>query len=65
MTKKLNPYPRPQRGSGFYDFLKEDGIFEEVQVHAIKQVLVEQFDDAMHKSNLTKLATAQPLELDK
>jgi antitoxin HicB len=55
MAKNTNTY----RGSSFDDFLKEDGIFEEVQARALKRVLAEQFDDAMQHSKLTKVAMAQ------
>lgn len=46
------------RGSSFDSFLKEDGIFEEVQARAIKRALAEQLDDAMHNNKLTKVAMA-------
>jgi antitoxin HicB len=50
---------QPHRGSSFDDFLKEDGIFEEVQARALKRVLTEQFDDAMQAGKLSKVAMAQ------
>jgi hypothetical protein len=46
-------------GSSFDDFLKEDGIFEEVQARALKRALSEQLDDAMQTSKLTKVVMAQ------
>lgn len=46
------------RGSSFDDFLKEEGIFEEVQAKALKRALAEQFDDAMIASKLTKATLA-------
>jgi antitoxin HicB len=57
MTKILPA--QPHRGSSFDDFLKEDGIFEEVQARALKRALAEQFDDAMQAGKLTKVAMAQ------
>lgn len=39
--------PNPHAGSSFDDFLKEDGIYEEVQARALKRTLAEQLDDAM------------------
>jgi antitoxin HicB len=52
---KLNP----RAGSNFDDFLKEDGIYEEVQARALKRALAEQLDDAMHSGKLTKVSMAQ------
>jgi hypothetical protein len=49
----------PHTGSSFDDFLKEDGIYEEVQARALKRALAEQLDDAMQSSKLTKVSMAQ------
>ena len=49
----------PRSGSSFDDFLKEDGIFEEVQARALKRALSEQLDDAMQSSKLSKVTMAQ------
>ena len=49
----------PHAGSSFDDFLKEDGIFEEVQARALKRALAEQLDDAMHNIKLNKASMAQ------
>ena len=46
-------------GSSFDDFLKEDGIFEEVQARALKRALAEQLDDAMQSGKLSKVNMAQ------
>jgi len=54
-TTKVNPHA----GSSFDDFLKEDGIYEEVQARAIKRALAEQLDDAMQSSKLSKVSMAQ------
>ena len=45
-------------GSDFDDFLKEEGIFEEVEARALKRVLAMQVQDLMAKRNLTKSAMA-------
>lgn len=50
------------RGSSFDDFLKEDGIFEEVQAKALKRALSEQLDDAMQAINLSKVGMAKRME---
>ena len=49
----------PHAGSSFDEFLKEDGIFEEVQARALKRALAEQLDDAMQSVKLSKVAMAQ------
>ena len=54
-TTKVNPHA----GSSFDEFLKEDGIYEEVQAHALKRALAEQLDDAMQSSKLSKVNMAQ------
>ena len=50
---KVNPHT----GSSFDDFLKEDGIYEQVQARALKRALAEQLDDAMQSSKLSKVST--------
>ena len=52
---KVNPHT----GSSFDDFLKEDGIYEEVQARALKRALAEQLDDAMQSGKLSKVNMAQ------
>jgi predicted XRE-type DNA-binding protein len=49
----------PHTGSSFDDFLKEDGIYEQVQARALKRALAEQLDDAMQSSKLSKVSMAQ------
>jgi antitoxin HicB len=49
----------PHTGSSFDDFLKEDGIYEEVQARALKRALAEALDDAMQSGKLTKVAMAE------
>jgi len=50
------------RGGNFDDFLKEEGIFEEVQAKALKRALAEQLDDAMQAINLSKVDMAKRME---
>eukprot|EP01032_Pedospumella_encystans_P010576 gene10576-12351_t len=52
---KVNPHT----GSSFDDFLKEDGIYEEVQARALKRALAEQLNDAMQNGKLSKVNMAQ------
>ena len=46
-------------GSSLDDFLKEEGIYEEVQERAIKKVIVYQILEAMKKQALTKVEMAR------
>ena len=55
--KKPNPYS----GSNFDDFLKEEGIFEEVQAKALKRGIAEQIEDSMQSAKLTKMAMADKM----
>lgn len=54
-TKKKNPH----QGSSFDDFLKEEGIYEEVTACAMKRVLAWQIAQAMKKKRVTKSAMAK------
>ncbi|HTQ15730.1 MAG TPA: hypothetical protein VMH86_17825 [Rhizomicrobium sp.] len=49
----------PHLGSSFDDFLKEEGIFEEVTAAAMKRVLAWQIAQAMKKQRLTKSVLAK------
>ena len=46
-------------GSSFDDFLREDGIYEQVTAAAIKRVLVRQIAQQMTEQRLTKAAMAK------
>jgi antitoxin HicB len=56
---KARKTKNPHIGSSFDDFLKEDGIFEDVQTTAIKRVLASQLERAMKSRKLTKLEMAR------
>ncbi len=45
-------------GSSLDDFLQEEGIYEETQALAIKEVVVWQLTEAMEKQSLTKTRLA-------
>ncbi len=49
-------------GSSFDDFLKEDGIYEEVTARAIKRVIARQLDALMTKEGLTKTELAKRMQ---
>jgi len=45
---------KKQMGSSVDDFLKEEGIFEEAQAQAIKEVVAWQLAEAMKKKKISK-----------
>lgn len=49
-------------GSSLDDFLKEEGIYEETQAMAIKEVVVWQLTEAMEKQSLSKSRLATLLK---
>ena len=49
----------PHLGSSFDDFLKEEGILEEVEVTAVKRVLAMELADYMSEQNITKVEMAR------
>jgi antitoxin HicB len=58
MTKKK----KGRVGSSFDDFLKEEGIYEEVTARAIKRVIARQLDALMEDQGLTKSALAKRMK---
>jgi len=52
----------PHRGSRFNDFLKEEGIYEEVTLSATKRVLIRQIEREMKKQNLTKVTLSKRMK---
>jgi antitoxin HicB len=49
-------------GSSFDEFLKEEGIYEEVTARAIKRVIVRQLDELMRSEHLTKSELARRMD---
>lgn len=49
-------------GSSFDDFLKEEGIYEEVTARAIKRVIARQLQGLMEKQGLTKSELAKRMQ---
>jgi len=49
-------------GSSFDDFLKEEGLYEEVTASAIKRVLARQLDALMEEQGLTKSELARRMK---
>ena len=50
---------RVNKGSSFDDWLKEEGIYEEVSAAAIKRVLARQIAHAMEERRLSKAEVAR------
>jgi antitoxin HicB len=53
MTKKQK-HRKNHLGSSIDDFLKKEGIFEESQAQAIKEVVAWQLDEAMKERKISK-----------
>jgi DNA-binding Xre family transcriptional regulator len=53
---------RGRVGSSFDDFLKKEGVYEEVTARAIKRVLARQLDTVMQDRGLTKTALAKRMK---
>jgi antitoxin HicB len=49
-------------GASFDDFLKQDGIYEEVTARAIKRVITRQLDALMQDQGLTKSSLARRMK---
>jgi antitoxin HicB len=49
-------------GSSIDDFLKEEGIFEEAQAQAVKEVVAWQLAEAMKKKKISKNKLAKLLK---
>jgi len=49
----------PHFGSNFDDFLKDEGVFEEVQAKALKRALSEQIEESMQAANISKVKMAE------
>ena len=53
---------RNHMGTSIDDFMKEEGIFEEAQVQAVKEVVAWQLAEAMKKRKISKNKMAQLLK---
>jgi len=53
---------KKQMGSSIDDFLKQEGIFEEAQAQAIKEVVAWQLAEAMKKQKISKNKMAMLLK---
>ena len=58
MKKTDSKKKKSSIGSSFDDFLKEDGIYEEVTARAIKRVLVRQLGELMKREEISKTELA-------
>ena len=53
---------KKHHGSSLDDFLKDEGVFEEAQALAVKEVVVWQLTEAMQQRSLTKTQLATLLK---
>lgn len=53
---------KKHHGSSLDDFLKDEGVFEETQALAVKEVVVWQLTEAMQQRSLTKTQLATLLK---
>ncbi|MFN0167494.1 MAG: Fis family transcriptional regulator [Bryobacteraceae bacterium] len=58
----MEPKKKGKIGSSFDSFLAEQGILQECQEQAIKQILADQIKAAMEKDRLTKAAMAARMQ---
>lgn len=56
MSETVNP---AHAGSSFADFMKEQGLYEEVHAQAVKSVIAWQIAEEMKKQGLTKVMMAK------
>jgi len=49
-------------GSSFEDFLKEEGIFEEITTQAVKRVLAWQISEIMKAKGISKIEMAKRMQ---
>ena len=61
MSKKRKT-GKKHMGSSIDDFLKQEGIFEEAQSQAVKEVVAWQLDEAMKKRKISKNKMASLLK---
>lgn len=56
MNERVSP---AHAGSSFDDFLKEEGLYEDVRAQAVKSVIAWQIAEEMKRQGLTKVAMAR------
>ncbi len=61
LASARRPNLQQNSGSDFDDFLRDEGILDEVLARALKRLFVLQLADAMKQSNLTKMQLATRL----
>ena len=58
-TSKPNKTKNPHDGSSLDDFLREEGIFDEVEAAALKRAVALKVADLLEKKNAKKTALAK------
>ena len=59
LEKELPMNKKGRIGASFDDFLKEEGIYEDVTAGAVKRLLARQIEEAMRKAAVTKSEMAR------
>jgi hypothetical protein len=62
IPKGVGTMSKKNLGSSMDDFLKQEGIFEDAQAHAIKEVVAWQLAEAMKEKKISKNKMAQLLK---
>jgi len=57
--KKTSQADPAHAGGSFADFLREEGMFDEVNAHAVKEVIAWQIAKEMQRQGLTRTAMAK------
>jgi antitoxin HicB len=58
----VDPMSKKHMGSGIDDFLKEEGVFDEAQAQAVKEVVAWQLAQAMKEKKISKSRMATLLK---
>lgn len=53
------PRPNKHRGASFDDFLRREGLFDDVQAVALKRAISEAVEEGMLQANLSKVEMAR------
>ncbi len=61
LTSKQKKHKNPHDGSTLEDFLKEEGIYEEVRVAALKRVMAMRIADLMEEKQMKKTTLAKQM----
>jgi DNA-binding Xre family transcriptional regulator len=61
----MTPKKKGRVGSSFDDFLKGEGIYEQVTARAIKRVIARQLDTLMREQDISKTKLAKRMKMSR